>query len=139
MKENPRKEQGEGREAKMKYDATLSDLERLQEAYQILEVERDALVLSNTIISGEKKDLEGNISGLETQKATTDTQEEELRARVAELEAQNNSLEVQLKATNERKIDISPLREHAILLRRKIYQVQLKLEEEVYRIKQEEI
>ena len=26
----------------MKYDATLSDLEKLQESYQILEVERDA-------------------------------------------------------------------------------------------------
>ena len=45
-----------------------------------MEVERDALVLSNTIISGEKKDLEGNISGLEMERAIADTQAEELRA-----------------------------------------------------------
>ena len=59
MKETLRKEQGEGRETKRKYDVTLSNLERLKEAYKILEAERDALVLSNTIISGENKDLEG--------------------------------------------------------------------------------
>ena len=35
-------------------------------------------------------------------------------------------------------MDITPLREHALLLRRKIYQVQLKLADEVYKIKQEE-
>ena len=84
MKETLRKEQWEGRETKRKYDATLSNLERLQEAYQILEAERDALVLSNTIISGEKKDLEGKISGMEMQRATTNTQAEELRAWFAE-------------------------------------------------------
>ena len=35
-------------------------------------------------------------------------------------------------------MDITPLREHALLLRRKIYQVQLKLAKEVYKSKQEE-
>ena len=35
-------------------------------------------------------------------------------------------------------MDIAPLREHALLLRSKIYQVQVKLAEEVYRIKQAE-
>ena len=109
IKETLRKEQGEGQEEKRKYDATLSDLERLKEAYHILEAEIDSLVLSNTIINGEKKDLEGKISGLETRRATTDTQAEELRARVAELEAKINSLEVHLKAANEQKFDIFPL------------------------------
>ena len=33
MKETLRKEQGEGQEAKRKYDAILSNLERLQEAH----------------------------------------------------------------------------------------------------------
>ena len=35
-------------------------------------------------------------------------------------------------------MDVMPLREHALLLRRKIYQVQRKLTEEVYKIKQAE-
>ena len=35
-------------------------------------------------------------------------------------------------------MDIEPLREHAFLLRGNIYQVQVKLAEEVYRIKQVE-
>ena len=43
------------------------------------------------------------------QKATADTQAEELRARVAELEAQNSSLGTLLKASNEQKMDITPL------------------------------
>ena len=54
------------------------------------------------------------------------------------LDAQNSSLEVLLKATNERKMDIAPLRNHALLLRGKIYQVQVKLAEEVFKIKQVE-
>ena len=123
---------------KRKHDATLSYLERLQEAYQGLEEEKEALVLFNTIINGEKKDLEGEISRLETQKAAADKQVEELKARIAELDAQNSSLEIHLKTKNERKIYITPLQEHALLLRRKIYQVQLKLVEEVYNIKQAE-
>ena len=42
-KETLRKEERVGRETKRKYDATLSDLDRLQKAYQIQEVERDYL------------------------------------------------------------------------------------------------
>ena len=104
-----------------------------------MEEKRDAFVLSNTIINGEKKDLEGKMSKMETKRATTDTQAEELRARVAELEAQNSSLETLFKAANEQKMDIMSLREHALLIRRKIYQVQLKLAKEVYQIKQAKI
>ena len=50
-----------------------------------------------------------------------------------ELEAQNSSLEVLLKEANERNMDIAPLREHALLLRGKIYQVHVKLAEEVFK------
>ena len=55
MKEALIKERGEGREVKRNHDATLSDLERLQEAYQVLEEEREALVLSNTMIDWKTK------------------------------------------------------------------------------------
>ena len=61
MKDTLRKEERVGRESKRKYDATLSDLEKLQQDYQILEEEKDALKLSNTILDGEKKYLERNM------------------------------------------------------------------------------
>ena len=91
------------------------------------------------MIDGLNKDLEGKIVGMEKQRVATDKQVEELKARVAKMEAQNNFLEIQFKEANEWKMDITPLREHAFLLRRKIYQVQLKLAEKVYKIKQAEM
>ena len=107
MKETLRKEERVGREAKRKYDSTLSDLEKLQQDYQILEAEKDALELSKTILGGEKKDLERKMAKMEVQRFATDKQEEESKFRVAELYTQNSSLEVLLKATNEQKMDIT--------------------------------
>ena len=46
---------------KRKHEATLLEFERLQEAYQVLESEKEALVLSRTIIDGENKDLEDKV------------------------------------------------------------------------------
>ena len=138
MKETLRKEERVGREAKRKYDATLFDLENLQQDYQILEEERDALKLSNTTLDGENKDLESKMENMGIQKSTVDKQVEENKVRITKVEAHNSSLEVLLKATNEQNIDIVPLREHALLLRGKIYQVQVKLAEEVFKIKQVE-
>ena len=77
----------------------------------------------------ENQKLESKIAEMEVQKSIVDQQAEEHRVRITKLEAQNSSLEVLLKETSERKIDIAPLREHALLLRRKIYQVQVKLAE----------
>ena len=50
---------------KRKHEATLLEFERLQEAYKVLESEKEALVLSNTITEGENKDLESKILELE--------------------------------------------------------------------------
>ena len=61
MKETLRKEERVGQETKRKYDSTLSNLEKLQQDYQILEAEKDALEFSNTILCGEKKDIERNM------------------------------------------------------------------------------
>ena len=47
-------------------------------------------------------------------------------------------METLFKVVNEQKMDITLLREHALLLKRKIYQVQLKVAEELYKIKQDE-
>ena len=57
---------------------------------------------------------------------------------MAELEAGNRSLETQLKVENEQKINITRLQDHALLIRRNIYHLQLKLADEVYKIKQYE-
>ena len=138
IKETLREEERVGWESKRKYDATLLDLEKLQQDYQILKEEKDDLKLSNTILDGEKKDLESKMVEIEVQRSKTYKQVEESKVQIAELEAHNSSLDVLLKATNERKMDITPLREHALSLKNKIYQVQVKLVEEVYKIKQVE-
>ena len=66
VKETLRKERGEGKILKRKYDDTLTELERLKEAYQILQSDKDALMLSATITEGEKKDLEDKVEDLKT-------------------------------------------------------------------------
>ena len=73
---------------------------------------------------------------MEVLKSIADQRAEEHRVRIIELEAHNSSLEVLLKAANARTVDIAPLREHALILRRKIYQVQVKLAEEAVQVKQ---
>ena len=101
-------ERGGGGELKRKHEATLSEFKRFQKAYHVLELEKDALVLSTTITEGENKYFENKISKLEVQKDATDKQAEELNCRVVEPEAQNNSLEIQLMAANEGQFDITP-------------------------------
>ena len=54
------------------------------------------------------------------------------------MEEQNGMLENQLKTTNERQLDITPFRDQACLIWRNMHQVQLKLADKVYKIKQAE-
>ena len=75
---------------------------------------------------------------MEAPKSIVDQQTEHYKAWITELEAKNSSLKVLLKATNERNMGIAPLRENALLFRGKIYQVRVKLTEEVFKIKQVE-
>ena len=72
MKEVLRKEERICRESKRKYEASLTDSEKLHQEYRILEEERDILKLSNMKLSGEKGELENKIAETETQKPTTD-------------------------------------------------------------------
>ena len=62
---------------------------------------------------------------LELQKATTEQKEEQYETLVAALEAQKSSLEVLLKVESEERIDIAPLTKHALMIRNKIYQMQV--------------
>ena len=54
------------------------------------------------------------------------------------LEAQKSSLEVLLKVANEQRTNIAPLTKHALMLRSKIYQTQVQIAEEVWKVKQVE-
>ena len=74
MKEILRKEERVGQESKRKYDATLSNFEKLQQDYQILEEEKDALKLSNTTLDGENKNVESKMAKMEVQKSIADQQ-----------------------------------------------------------------
>ena len=47
---------------KIKHEATLSEFGRLQKAYQVLELEKYSLVLSNTTTEGENKYFESKIA-----------------------------------------------------------------------------
>ena len=58
MKETLRKERGEGQELKITHDDSFIDFERLKKAYQVLELDKDALILLVAITKGEKRDLE---------------------------------------------------------------------------------
>ena len=64
-------------------------------AYQVLELEKDALILLAAITKGEKIDLEIKVSELENKKSIVDK-------RVEELETHNSLLEEQIKVVNEK-------------------------------------
>ena len=59
------------------------------------------------------------------QKATAEQKAGQYETQVAALEAQKTSLGVLLKVANEQRTDIEPLTKHALMLRNKIYQMQL--------------
>ena len=65
MKETLVKERIEGKDLKIKHDDTFSEFESLKKGYQVLESDKDALILSVAITKGENRDLERNISELE--------------------------------------------------------------------------
>ena len=57
---------------------------------------------------------------------------------VASLEAQKSSLEVLLKVSNEKRMDIEPLIKHFLMLKRKFYQMQLQIAYEMLKVWQVE-
>ena len=54
------------------------------------------------------------------------------------MEAHKSSLEVLLKVANEQRTDIVPLTKHALMLRNKIYQMQVQIADEVLKVWQVE-
>ena len=62
MKEVLRKEERVGQESKRKYEATLSNYEKIQQDYQILGEERHNLKQSNMTLDKKKQKLESRIT-----------------------------------------------------------------------------
>ena len=60
-------------------------------------------------------------------KSTAEGKAKHYETQVVALENQKESLEVSLKVAMEQKIDIEPLKKHALALRSKILQMQLKM------------
>ena len=75
---------------------------------------------------------------METRKSTANRRAEQYESQVAGLESQKSYLEVLLKVENEQRKNITPLTNHALFLRNKIYQMQVQIVGEVFKVKQVE-
>ena len=82
--------------------------------------------------------MENKIAELELQKATAEQKEKQYETQVAALEAHKSSLEVLLKLANEKRTDIMPFTKHALMLRNKIYQMQVQIAVKVLKVHQVE-
>ena len=78
MKETLNKERGEGQNLKRKHADILSEIEKSKEACQILQFDKDPLILSVNIMEGEKKDLEKQVEEAEYKGDATNKKIEEL-------------------------------------------------------------
>ena len=73
------------------------------------------------------------------QKTTTEEKEKLYETQIAALEEQKNSLTASFNSPMEKKVDIEPLKKHALMLKRKIHQIQLQIAEERLKFQQIEI
>ena len=89
-------------------------------------------------LSREKQELEKKIAEIEAQKSTANRRAKQYEYQAAGLEAHKISLEVLLNAANEQRTDITPLTKHALFLKNNIYQMQVQITREVFKVKQVE-
>ena len=129
MEETLNKERGECQNLKRKHADILSEIEKSKEACQILQSDKDALILSINIIEGEKKYPEKQVEEAEKKGDATNK-------RIEELEAQNLLLEEQLQEAKEKHMDITPFWNLASMLQRETNHALLSLAGEIYRVKQ---
>ena len=76
---------------------------------------------------------------MEVQKTNAEGKDNLYETQIAALEDQNNLLAASLKSTMEYKFDIEPLKNHAIMLRKNIHQIQLQIAEEIFKFQQIDI
>ena len=74
--------------------------------------------------------MERKVTELGIEKATTKDKEKQYQTQITALEEQKNSLTSSLKSAMEEKADIRPLKQHVLMLRKKIHQIQLQIEDE---------
>ena len=84
----------------------------------------------------EKWELKNKIIEIEAQKSTADQRAKQYEYQAAGLEAHKSSLEVLLKVENEQRTYITPLTKHALFIKNKIYQMQVQITREVFKVKQ---
>ena len=78
--------------------------------------------------------MKNKIAEIEAQKYTADQREKQYEYQAVRLEAHKSSLEVLLKVENEQRKDITPLIKHSLFLRNKIYQMQVQIAGEVFKV-----
>ena len=91
----------------------------------MLEAERDNLRLLVEDLNKEKRELEGEVTNLEVQNTTAEGKAKLYKSQIVALEEQKNSLAVSLKTSMEQKADIGPLKKHALMVQKKVHQMQL--------------
>ena len=104
---------------------TLVELQKLRLEHQSLNSEKDNLQLSCGNLNEEKNKLERKFTELEIENDTTEEKEKQYQMQIASLEEQTNPLTASLKGAMEQKADIQPLKEHVLILRRRIHQIQI--------------
>ena len=119
--------------------ATLAEFEKLQQRYHMLEAERDNLRLSVEDLNEEKRELEGEMTKLEVQKTTAEGKARLYESQIVALEEQKNSLAASQKTAMEKKADVEPLKKHALMLQKKIHQMQQQMVEEIFKVQQTDI
>ena len=76
---------------------------------------------------------------LEEQKITTGGKAKLYETQIVALEEEKSSLAASLKLDIEQKVDIEPLKKHALMIRNKIHQIQLQIAEERFKVQQIDI
>ena len=67
---------------------------------------------------------------MEIEKVATEEKEKQYQMQIVALEEQKKSLTTSLKGAMEQKADIRPLKEHVMILRKRIHQIQIQIEDE---------
>ena len=85
-----------------------------------------------------KGELKNKIVEIEAHKSIADQWAKQYEKQAVGLEYQKSSLEVLLKAANEKRPNIKPLTKNSLFLKNKIYQIQVQITGEVFKVKQVE-
>ena len=97
-------------------ETTQECLERVQQEYQELRVEKEQFL--------------GNIEDLELKKTTLEANEKQAQEQEMKLREQISSLATALEEAKEQQVDLQPFKEHVLAQKAKMLQLQIAIEEE---------